>query len=217
MSGLDRFNSRLQGQTRCKHWVLRQDRPVDKTEDKTLGSTCEVEQRRVKPDGFTEKKVKENLRPWRPCSYNGTPVTAESLSEYLGYTVTGKLRPACGDWNCTEHGHWFVAVPRQTRELLTWFKQQKVVVLVKGGAPLSVNLLAKESGTSPRLVRETLQALGVNLPNRGRGKDGKLYSTTRKEARLRALADALTKAVPYLDPKTQGAVSDLLCVCRGEQ
>ena len=88
-----------------------------------------------------------------------------------------------------------------------------MLALVEQGATLSVGTLAELAKTSPRVVRETLEEHGVALPNRQLGKDGKVYSTTRKEARLRALRHALERADRYLPTEARCLGQTLLNVC----
>ena len=147
---------------------------------------------------MTELEGTEHLRPDKPCSHSGDL-----------FDTNGK-QPACGDRTCTKQEHWFVARVGETRKVQHWFKRQRVLALVEQGAELAVNTLAELARTSPRLVRETLEANGVKLPTQGVGKDGKVYSTTRKEARLRALRHALEKANPYLNNEAQNLGQTLL-------
>ena len=150
---------------------------------------------------MTELEGTRHLRPDKPSSHSGT----------LGDTH-GK-QPACGDRTCTEPEHWFAARAGEKRKVQHWFKRQRVLALVEQGATLSVGTLAELAKTSPRVVRQTLEEHGVTLPNRQLGKDGKVYSTTRREARLRALRHALEKADRYLPTEARCLGQTLLNVC----
>ena len=150
---------------------------------------------------MTEFEGTEHLRPDKPCSHSGT------LSDTKG------RQPACGNPRCTEPDHWFAVRAGEKRKVQHWFKRQRVLALVEQGAPLAVSTLAELAKTSPRVVRETLEEHGVTLPNRQLGKDGKVYSTTRKEARLRALRHALERADRYLPTEARCLGQTLLNVC----
>lgn len=149
-----------------------------------------------------------HLHPNTPCE-NGLPVTPERLARHLDRTVAGILFPVCGNHSCSNLNHWFFALGDGRREASRW-KELRVLAAHASQPNLSVRQLALAADVSPTFVRRTLERNDLSVPKTGLGPDGKSYSTTRAQSRLRALVGSLKAALPYLEGPSLDCANELL-------
>jgi len=121
----------------------------------------------------------------------------------------GVLFPVCGNHECSNLNHWFFALG-DGRKQANRCKELRVVAAHAAQPNLSVRQLALAAVVSPTFVRRTLERNDLSVPKTGLGPDGKAYSSTRAQSRLKALVRSLKAALPYLGGSSLDAANELL-------